>query len=238
MIKIAIVEDEDSEAETLLRCLGTYEKEIGEKFSFTRFYDAVSFLGTDVSFDIVFLDIMLPGMTGMDAAAKLREKDRKVVIIFVTTLAQFAVKGYEVDALDYIIKPVSYDRLTLKMQKAVGTVRSNAARPIVINSTDGVMKITSDNVIYVEVRGHKLLWHTRRGVFGEYASLSSVEKVLKEHSFMRCNSCYLVNPKFIERVNGSELTVILINGEELKISQPRRKQFITELTNWLGQGRC
>ncbi len=238
MIKIAIVEDEDGEAETLLGCLGTYEKEIGEKFSFTRFCDAGAFLDTDGSFDIVFLDIMLPGMTGMDAAAKLREKDKKVVIIFVTTLAQFAVKGYEVDALDYIIKPVSYERLTLKMQKAVGIVRAGTAKPIVINSTDGVVKTTVDNIIYIEVRGHKLLWHTRRGVFGEYASLSALEKTLKVHNFMRCNSCYLVNPKFIERVNGSELSVILTNGEELKISQPRRKSFITELTNWLGQGRC
>lgn len=238
MIKIAIVEDEDNEADKLLQCLGKFSGTMPEKFMYKRYYDAASFLESGKTYDIIFLDIILPGMTGMDAAAKIREKDKNVVIIFVTTLAQFAAKGYEVDALDYIIKPVSYDRLTLKMQKAVAIVHANSAKPVIINSTEGAIKVLSDEIVYIEVRGHKLVWHTTGGLFFEYASMAATEDLLKSYNFMRCNSCYLVNPRFIKAASGSKLTVELTNGEELRISQPRRKQFIKEFTNWLGQGKC
>ncbi len=75
-------------------------------------------------YDIVFMDIELPGINGMEAAHRLREIDQQVILIFVTNMAQFAVKGYEVDALDYIIKPAQYGPLSIKL-----TVRPSAGAP-------------------------------------------------------------------------------------------------------------
>jgi DNA-binding LytR/AlgR family response regulator len=106
-----------------------------------------------------------------------------------------------------------------------------------VNDTkNGSVQIETNQLYYIEVCGHKLAYHTENGVAYEYGSLSNLETLLKGNHFMRCNSCYLVNPKFIEKINSNELLVVMKNGETLKISQPRRKSFISELTNWLGQG--
>lgn len=238
MIKIAIVEDDEEEAKALLNCIDRFIREKQQRLVCTRFYDAETFLDAEDTFDMVFMDIMLPRQTGMEAAFKLRKKNSNIVIIFVTTMAQFALKGYEVNALDYILKPVSYERFMLKMQKALEIIKANSTQYFVVNDPKGVVKTSSKDVYYIDVSGHKLTWHTVNGNYSEYGSLSDLETMLKPLNFMRCNSCFLVNPNYIARVNTVEQTVILANGEELKISQPKRKSFITELTNWLGQGKC
>ena len=109
MIEIAIVEDDQQEQQRLLQYLRRYEEDHQQNFLFSVFDNAFDFLESKKSFDIAFLDIMMPNMTGMDAAEKLRTYNNRTVIIFVTTMVQFAIKSYEVDALDYIVKPVSYE---------------------------------------------------------------------------------------------------------------------------------
>lgn len=238
MIDIAIVEDSDREASSLSACLTRYAQEHRVEFNCERYRDANAFLSErEKTFDIVFMDIMLPGITGMEAAERLRKYNGKVVLIFVTNMVQFAIKSYEVDALDYIMKPVSYERVSLKLHRAIETVRSWEGKMLVVNNNaDGVMQIFSNDVLYIEVRGHKLAYHTSRGVFCEWGSLSDLEEELRPYHFMRCNACYLVNPMHIRSAKG--MTVELLNGEELKISQLKRKSFMNDFTNWLGQGKC
>lgn len=239
MIEIAIVEDEDREAETLMACLERFRLENQEEFRITRYRDALAFLEERKSFDIIFMDIMLPNLSGMEAAARLRKFNKWSTLIFVTTMAQFAIRGYEVDAFDYIVKPVTYERLMLKLRKVVKLLGTNSEKMITVNDPNGLVRISVDDLYYIEVRGHKLTYHTLKGTCNEYGnSLNVLESMLKERNFMRCNACYLVNPRYIERVNTKELLVFLTNGESLKISQPRRKNFMNELTNWLGQGKC
>lgn len=235
MIKIAIVEDGEEEANLLLSYLEQFSRENGETFLYKRFKDAASFLEEKGSYDIIFMDIMLPNITGMEAAERLRRYNTRSVIIFVTSMAQFAVRGYEVDALDYIVKPVTYSRLTFKLRRAIDIINANQDRMVIVNNPDGLAQISTSEIYFIEVSGHKLSFHTRRGVLTEYGSLGSLEEQLKDSNFMRCNSCYLLNPKYITGVKG--MTVTMQDGSELKISQPKRKKFINDLTNWLGQGK-
>lgn len=237
MIKIAIIEDNLDEQQRLLHHLERYAKEHHEPFQFFLYNNAVDFLSAEESFDIAFLDIMLPNLTGMQAAMRMRKYNSRTIIIFVTTIAKFALKSYEVDALDYVIKPVTYERLTLKLQKAIKIIESNEGGMLTINDPHGIVTCSTNNILFVEVHGHKLQFHTADHIYSEYGSLSDLEKVLNAYDFMRCNSCYLVNPQHIRRINNKELTVILSNNEELKISQPRRKSFIHDFTNYLGQGK-
>ncbi len=235
MVAIAVVEDGDREAAELTHCLKKYEAEHNEKFSYARFCDATSFLEYRESVDIVFLDIMLPDITGIEAARMLRKFNDKTIIIFVTNMAQFAIQSYEVDAFDYILKPVTYDRITKKLNTALGIIRAKTDKMLVISQSGGFVQISSDQVYYIEVRGHKLCYHTEKGRFSEYGSLGELEEQLREMNFMRCNSCYIVNPKYISSVSG--LIVKMMNGDELKISQPKRKSFIDSLTFWMRQGK-
>ncbi len=235
MIEIAIVDDDAMERQRLLDYLKQYAQEHQRTFQFSLFDNAFDFLEAKKSFDIAFLDIMLPNMTGMDAAVKLRSYNSHTVIIFVTTMVQFAIKSYEVDALDYIVKPVSYERLTMKLQKAIKVIESNEGGTIMVDDPRGITKLATRDIRYVEVTGHKLVFHTTQGNYTEYGSLSELEMILRAYDFMRCNACYLVNPQHIKQLNTKDLLVILSNDEPLKISQTKRKSFISELTNWLGQ---
>ena len=203
MINIAIVEDNDIEASQLVGYLKRYEKEHNYQFNVFCYKDADSFLiNYRQNYDIVFMDIELPNINGMDAAIKLREYDKRVFLIFVTNMAQFAVKGYQVDALGYIIKPAAYQSFVFPLEKALRLIQLNDDTEITIAQSDGIKRVFSRDVIYIEVADHKLSYHTTSEVIYGFGSLSSLEAHLKSKHFMRCNSCYLVNPKYIKSVSG------------------------------------
>ncbi len=235
MVSIAIVEDGDKEAAALTRCLERYEKENCTRFSYVRFSDAMSFLEYREAVDIVFMDIMLPNISGIEAARQLRKFNDTTIIIFVTNMAQFAIQSYEVDAFDYVLKPVTYERVTKKLDKALAMISAHTDKVLVISQPNGFAQIPSESVYYIEVRGHKLSYHTDKGKLTEHGSLGELENTLRDMNFLRCNSCYLVNPKYISSVTG--MMVKMVNGDELKISQPKRKSFIDSLTRWMRQSK-
>lgn len=119
MIKIAIAEDEKKEAEKLESYIRRYGAEHGENYNVSVFTNGIDFVSSAEPFHIVFLDIDMPLMGGLDAAKKLREADKSACIIFVTNLAQYAVKGYEVDAMDFVVKPIDYPSFESKFKKAL-----------------------------------------------------------------------------------------------------------------------
>ena len=235
MIKVAIVEDDKQAAARLSEYLGAFSQNTGVSFDTSVFGDAISFLtGYKAVYDIVFMDIELPHLDGMTAAAKLRQLDKKILLLFVTNMAQFAVKGYEVDALDYLVKPVGYSNFEMKMKKAVALVRS-ASEVIVISKSGGMFRLFAREVRYIESSGHKIVYHTDTGeVAGGNESLSELEEKLAPCGFLRCNNCYLVNFRHIRSVQGYVVTVT--GGEELQISRPRKKAFMTGLADRIGKG--
>lgn len=121
--KVAVVDDDVRESATLKKYLSDYAEEEGVEINVSAYSDGAAFLdGFKSVFDIVFMDIDMPNLDGLNAARKLRETDGDVVLIFVTNLAQYAIKGYEVNALDYLLKPLSYATFRLRMMKAVSRV--------------------------------------------------------------------------------------------------------------------
>lgn len=237
MGKIAIVEDTKGERNALVSCLEKYKVQKHESISWICFENAFDFLESKERFDIVFFDIMLPGMNGMEAAEKIREYDNDIIIIFTTNMTSFAVKSYEVDALDYILKPISYERVEFKLTKALNMIRARGETSVTINNEDGkLIRISSGQIYYIEVTGHKLEYYTEKGVFCEKGSLSQLAEVLEHYNFARCNACYLVNLRYIFSVDGYFLE--MKNGDRLKISQPKKKEFVGKLANYMGQGEC
>lgn len=235
MIKAAIVEDDPGAAELLAGYLKQFAQEQHIAVAVSEYRDAVSFLDQyRPTFDIIFMDVEMPYMDGIKAAQKLREIDREVVIVFVTNMAQYAVKGYEVNALDYIVKPVGYPDFSLKMKRAVNALQIKEEREIVIPLTNqGLHRVSVSKLLYVEVSDHKLRYHLADDVLETGGSLSKVETELCGWGFLRCNSCYLVNPRHIEWVRGH---VVKVGQDELQISHPKRKEFIKGLAEWLAKG--
>jgi len=234
MIRIAIVEDEDREASALQGFLERYEAESGENFEVTRYSNVVTFLDPYRGYDLVFLDIVMPMMNGMDGAGKLREMDKAVQIIFVTTMSQYALRGYEVDALDFIVKPVTYQGLVFDLKRALQSIARMKSMEITLPGPSGVLRVLSSDITYVEVRGHKLTCHLLHGRPIEVrGSLKNAQEALEGAGFLLCNSCYLVNPRHIGRVKDYS---VFVAGDELSISHPKRKAFLEQLTAWYAEG--
>jgi len=227
-MKVIIVEDDLAAATQLEELLERYASESETGLEVVHYTDAEKFLRhyRKEMPAIVFFDIDLPTIDGMEAARQLRERDSAVVIIFVTKMVQYALKGYDVNALGFLVKPVSYAEVKMKMRRAVNVARANETKTLYVPADSGFHRVPSDKIVFVEVEGHRLKYQLVDGVVEARGSLSDVYQKLEGYGFLRCNSCYIVNVKYIDSVKGYDLH---INGYQLKISHPRRKEFMKQL---------
>ena len=230
MRNIAIVEDNDNAAKIISGHIEKYMEENQIELNIVRFNNADLFLADyQQIYSVILMDIQMPGTDGMSAAYKLREIDKTVSIIFITTMVQFAQKGYEVNAISFMVKPVNYYDFSLKFKKALDISVMNENRNITLNTKNGICRISTDKIIYVEIIKHRLFYHLVDEVIEMTGVLSEVEETLKDFGFLRCNQCYLVNPKFIVSVKAKE---VFVGNTSLQISRPRYNQFMKDLTNW------
>lgn len=236
MIKIALVEDEEQHRLLLQRYLNQYSKETGTALQIDTFGNGLSFLEKyGEGYDIVFMDIAMPHMDGLETARKLRAIDGKVILIFVTSLAKYALKGYEVDAMDFLVKPIDYFHFYLRMDKAVRLSQTKEKVSLLLTTADGKVRVVLDDVEYVESQLHYLVYHTKKGNFRVRGSLRDLPETLQKLPFVRSANSFLVNLSFIEKVSGDDL--VLTGGVTLPISRSRKKEFLEALTIFYGEKR-
>ena len=231
MIRLAIVEDEDSYAQQLTEFINKYQEESGNYFKITRFSDGDEITnGYSGQFDIILMDIEMKLMDGMTAAEEIRKLDQEVVIMFITNMTNYAIRGYQVDALDYVLKPVSYFAFSQKLGRALGKIKKSNSRIITIEVASGVKKLDLDSLFYIESEGHNLTFYTTSGQFSVRAKMGDFEEQLAPYSFFRSNKGYLVNLKFVD---GVENGCCIIAGKKLLISRARKNDFMTALTDYM-----
>lgn len=234
MIRIAIVEDEEKCYLELKEFIYQYEKENMENCHITWFQDGLDFLEQYRSkFDLILMDIEMPKLNGIKAAREIRLIDSSVLIMFITNMAQYAIKGYEVEAIDYVVKPISYYAFALKMNKIRRILREQLEQSIFLPFEEEVKKIPVKNILYVEITSHKLQFHTYDGIAVMTGTLKDVEEQLDRNHFARCNQCYLVN---LTHVAGIQNNCVLVEGEFLQISRPKKKEFLKRLTEYYSGG--
>lgn len=235
MISIAVVDDEKIFQEQLSAYLKRYGEEHGLEMNISCFDDGLDI--TDdfrARWDIIFLDIQMEHLDGLQTARKIRERDGEVVLIFVTTMAQYAINGYEVDAFDYILKPLSWPQFEIRMAKAVREVeKKKAHRYLYLKKYSDVVKISTEELLYIEVSGHTLRYVTREETFERRATIGEAEEELAGLPFARCSLSYLVNLKRIDRISGD---TVVIGTCQLPLSRNRKKEFLQAFTDWLEAG--
>ena len=227
MFRIAIVEDSSDDAQFLIKMLNQYALEKQVEFTTDYYPAAEDFLKKyEYQYDMVFLDIRLPGISGMKAARQLRELDQGIQIVFLTRLAQYAVEGYEVDAADYIIKPLKYATLNIKLQRLLPKCNQSSGG-ILIEGDEQTVKIQEKDLIYIEIYDHHIHFVTQTGTIPAYGTLKELEPKLPP-DFFRINNQTIINLRYVVNTNGADVTV---KDRAFPISFRRRKDFIESLHN-------
>lgn len=233
MVNIAILEDDAGDEASLEQSLQRYAQEQQELFSIRSFSDPAVFLQNSPSaFDLIFLDIDLPTMTGMELARQIRRQDSLVTLIFVTNLEKYAVSGYSVGAFDFVVKPINYYRFASMLRRALRSIAARQPREVVIQTSGGITRLNVTQLYYVEIRDHLLIYHTVGENLTAWGKMSDVEAQLTPYDFARCSTSHLVNLRFVDSVEGSD---VLVAGTRLPISQRRRKAFYSAVTSYFSR---
>lgn len=231
-IHIAIVEDEENAFKTLEGYLLKFADENDIRIEISYFPDSYSYLEKKQVYDLIFLDIEMPGLNGMELAKKIRQNDENAIIVFITNMVQYAIKGYEVNALDYVLKPINYHRLVSLMKRTMRILNQNSNDELVLKTTGGMAKIYMSSIYYLDISDHLLIYHTQQGDFQVWQSLSGAESMLPKENFTRCNHSTIVNLKYVK---GTDKDVIIMEGDKkIPISHSKKKSFLTALNTYLG----
>ena len=232
MLRIAIVEDEANQRGQLAigvrGVLGSLEAEL------ICLDEAVPLLARYAAgerFDLLLLDIQMPGMDGMSAAARVREFDADVLIVFITSMAQYAVQGYKVDALDFLVKPVTREVLDACLARALRRLRKREPASLSVRSGGSLRIVPVSSILYAESREHRTLLRTREEEIPCAGSLGSLEEALIPHGFFRCHAAFVVSFAQVERLDSGE---VLVGGQRVPLSKHRRRQFLAALAAFWG----
>ncbi|MFA6829972.1 MAG: LytTR family DNA-binding domain-containing protein [Bacilli bacterium] len=231
--KFTIIEDNLEAGKKLKDMIEKYLSDIGEDCIISSYSDGLAFLsGYKCNCDLVFMDIEMPGINGMETARRLREKDKNVMIVFVTAMAQYAVESYDVRAFDYILKPFSYSSFFMKFGRILNQLNHLLNEDILTvfyRDSKKVLKIC--DITYVEVSDHNLIYHTSNEEIVVRQTISEAEKKLNKYHFARCNSCYLVNLKYVEEIDGMDLK---LPKAVLRISKAKKHDFLALFAAYVG----
>ncbi len=232
MLRIAIAEDDTGYAKQLKEYLTRYGQEKECEIEATIYSDGDELVeGYRAQFDIILMDVEMPFLDGMAAAAEIRKVDQEVVIIFITNMAQYAIKGYAVDAMDYVLKPISYFAFSQRLERAVSRMKKREKHFVVIPAKGGTLKLETSQIYYVESLGHNLVFHTTHGEMVASGTMQKLEEEMEAYHFSRGNKGYLIN---LMHVDGVQDGCARIHGQLLPLSRGRKAAFLEALADYVG----
>ncbi len=213
MLQIAICDDNIEELSNMVQLLNLYRA--SKNFScdyavFPNGFELISTLEKGKRFDIYCLDIIMPGIMGIDVAKEIRDYDKAAPILFFTSSPEFALQSYSVRAINYVLKPISKEKLFITFDEVLEQIKSQKDEDaIIVKSNDGIQKILIANLTFAEVIGRNVLYHLRSGKVIECTEpfSSACEKLLKYGCFIKPHRSFLVNMQYIDTIENHQITL-------------------------------
>lgn len=237
MLHIGIVDDYERSRDLVLHHLRRYQDEHDQRFTVRVFGDGADLVRDyPADLDVLFLDVEMPGMGGFEAAHAVRELDDRVVIVFVTRMAQLAIRGYEVGALSYLVKPLGYAAFAPELTRCLRRVRRPAGTHVMLPAARGSVRVDAADVTHVGSAKHRITVHAGDAAYTFTGTLKAVQAMLPGGDFFRTSSSFLVNLRHVVAVHRS--ACVVAGGHEVPISRARKRDFLEAMTDHLGGRVC
>ena len=233
MIEIGIIDDSESDVEKLKANIKKFLVHLRMEYHIRRILMEGNYMEEIRKEDLIFLDIDMPEINGIKLAENIRKESMTTQIVFVTNFFQYAIDGYHVNAIDYILKPIEYESFSLKMKRIIQLCDSHSAseRKITIRTKNGIKILSIDDIEYIEVKGHYLTYHMLDlSSFISRGQLKEIKESLG-NTFQFCNSYCIVNLKHLK---GIQNEIVSMTHASIPISRTKRKLFLDSLSAYLG----
>lgn len=239
-MNIAVCDNEISQISCICEMLSAYRTEKMLALDWTAFQSGFAFLSAldqGESFDAVLLDIYMDDMSGMEVAKRIRAMNNSMHIVFITSTPLFAVESYAVEAVDYLLKPITEERLSQTMDRLVSRMANTAEQGFVVKDTAGrITKVVWSQLMYLEAMGHYVVLHHANGTTTKtLTSFSALaETLLSQEDFAQSHRSYVVNLHYIHRVGKHEL--VMLNGAQIPLPKSRYQQLYDRFRTFIFGG--
>jgi len=232
-VKIAICDDEGIHIEIIETYLNKHKNTIDlESFKFSSGESLLASYQAGSYFDLIYLDIKMDKLSGIDTAKEIRKIDKKVLIIFITSMSEYVFYGYEVRAFYFIIKPVKEEQFCRLFIQAYHEHLAEGENIYTFKFRDSLLKLSIDEIIYLESDGRKINLFTSDNKYSFYGSIPEEMRKLKNHFFILVHRCILVNMKYINRINKNDILLQHVN-QTIPLSKKRYKEVYDEFVKYI-----
>lgn len=222
MIKIALCDDELTALDNLKLKVTDYIQNKNLECNITLFLSGDSLLASSDFFDIIFLDIKMNGISGMEVAKRLRQAEKESHLVFVTSLKEYVFDAFDVDAVNYLLKPIEEHKLMATMDKIISNIAKSSNVFLILQSGHEIKKLKLAEIFYAEVFNHKVFIHTKDGIQNYNKKIDHLNSELSE-DFFRCHRSYILNFKHVKSYGQGFAT--LTNGQKIPVAKRRQQEF-------------
>ena len=230
MIKIALCEDDKLQRELVQNYID--RSLLNKNYEIFEFKSGEELIANyPQKLDILFLDIQMEEINGMDAAKKIRTFDDNVEIIFITGIWDYVQEGYEVRAYRYIIKPIDFNTFETQLKLCIKEIEKKKKPSIVATYKGEVNKIEVRSIVYIETDNRNILIHTAEESYKSNMGISKIEKHLEGSTFFRCHNSFLINLEYIHKIGQDS---VFLGKYEVQVSRHKMKDLKVQFTSFLG----
>lgn len=228
MLNVAICDDEIPALQEYGDLVAEFMAQKGMEFRVHKYPSGERLLDSRQDFDILLLDIRMAGMNGMETARRFRERQQNCRLVFITALREYVFEAFQVEASDYLVKPVRREALFAVLERIAQKLQTGTDRCLLLRKGPEIYRIPYAEIRYAEARNHTVVLYTAHGEEAWGEKIERLETELnRDGDFFRCHRSYVVHLRYVRSCE--ETVVRLTNGEMLPLAKRRRQEFIQAL---------